>query len=183
MEPSSSPALQPATPLRTPGGAFARISRLSNPGWSGSFEHDVLVVGIFRAKSIVRRPAPQPDPHDARTILSKDAAAEAWLNWVNLPCDPPACWFAHALRLEDKEVASLGVLFVDPRHSSRSCQCCVQSAEANQATQRVPGGGTGHRCHPHSVVPCGSTKRRQTTSILWEAVPTAIVVNLRPRAR
>jgi putative transposase len=96
--------------------------------------HDLIAHENLRIVSMVRAPAPKPDPGQPGAYLPNGTSAKAGLN----RSISDAGWGAFLGILANKaESAGRVVIPVDPRNTSRRCPECGHTAEENRPTQET----------------------------------------------
>ncbi|MEV7187368.1 transposase [Kitasatospora sp. NPDC093102] len=112
-------------------------------------EHDFIAHEDLRIRSMVKAPAPRPDPERPGVFLPNGAAAKAGLN----RSISDAGWGVFLTILHAKaESAGREVIAVDPRNTSRTCPACGHVAAENRPTQDTfHCTGCGHRAHADTV--------------------------------
>ncbi|WP_419249350.1 RNA-guided endonuclease InsQ/TnpB family protein [Streptomyces canus] len=95
-------------------------------------EHDAIAHEDLKIRSMVKAPAPKPDPDRPGGFLPNGAAAKAGLNHsIN-----DAGWGVFLAILHAKaESAGREVIAVDPRNTSRTCPECGHVSAENRPTQ------------------------------------------------
>ncbi|GAA2796869.1 transposase [Kitasatospora sp. CM 4170] len=112
-------------------------------------EHDFIAHEGLKIRSMVRAPAPKPDPAQPGSFLPNGAAAKSGLNKsIN-----DAGWGVFLAILTAKaECAGREVMAVDPRNTSRRCPECRHTANENRPTQKTfHCVNCGHRAHADTV--------------------------------
>ncbi|MEV7186606.1 transposase [Kitasatospora sp. NPDC093102] len=111
--------------------------------------HDFIAHEDLRIRSMVRAPAPKPDPGRPGAFLPNGAAAKAGLN----RSISDAGWGVFLTILHAKaESAGREVIAVDPRNTSRTCPACGHVAAENRPTQDTfHCTGCAHRAHADTV--------------------------------
>ncbi|WP_224274914.1 RNA-guided endonuclease TnpB family protein [Streptomyces sp. LS1784] len=112
-------------------------------------EHDLIAHEDLKIRSMVRAPAPKPDPDRPGAFLPNGAAAKAGLN----RSISDAGWGVFLTILRAKaESAGREVIAVDPRNTSRTCPACGHVSAKNRPTQDTfHCTGCGHRAHADTV--------------------------------
>ncbi|RGD56551.1 transposase [Kitasatospora xanthocidica] len=96
--------------------------------------HDVIAHENLTIRTMVRTPAPKPDPDRPGAFLPNGASAKAGLN----RSISDAGWGVFLTILHAKaESAGREVIAVDPRNTSRTCPHCGHVAKENRPTQEA----------------------------------------------
>ncbi|MFJ3791580.1 RNA-guided endonuclease InsQ/TnpB family protein [Kitasatospora sp. NPDC090091] len=111
--------------------------------------HDFIAHEDLRIRTMVRTPAPRPDPDRLGAFLPNGAAAKAGLN----RSISDAGWGVFLTILHAKaESAGREVIVVDPRNTSRRCPACGHTAKENRPTQeQFHCQQCDHRAHADTV--------------------------------
>ncbi|MFD0273225.1 RNA-guided endonuclease InsQ/TnpB family protein [Kitasatospora sp. NPDC127111] len=112
-------------------------------------EHDFIAHEDLRIRTMVKAPAPRPDPDRPGGFLPNGAGAKAGLN----RSISDAGWGVFLTILTAKaECAGREVMAVDPRNTSRRCPACGHTAKENRPTQDTfHCVACGHRAHADTV--------------------------------
>ncbi|MFI9361947.1 RNA-guided endonuclease InsQ/TnpB family protein [Kitasatospora sp. NPDC053057] len=111
--------------------------------------HDFIAHEDLRIHSMVKAPAPRPDPDRPGTFLPNGASAKAGLN----RSISDAGWGVFLAILHAKaESAGREVIAVDPRNTSRTCpECGHVTAENRPSQETFHCVVCGHRAHADTV--------------------------------
>ncbi|MFJ9442373.1 RNA-guided endonuclease InsQ/TnpB family protein [Kitasatospora sp. NPDC101235] len=111
--------------------------------------HDFIAHEDLKIRTMVRAPAPRPDPDRPGGFLPNGAGAKSGLNKsIN-----DAGWGVFLTILTSKaESAGREVIAVDPRNTSRACPPCGHIAKENRPTQKTfHCVACGHKAHADTV--------------------------------
>ncbi|MGW2323303.1 RNA-guided endonuclease InsQ/TnpB family protein [Streptomyces sp. NPDC001680] len=112
-------------------------------------EHDFIAHEDLKIRTMVKTPAPKPDPEQPGSFLPNGAAAKAGLNHSI----SDAGWGVFLTILHAKaESAGRDVIAVDPRDISRTCPECGHASAENRPTQeKFHCVSCGHSAHADTV--------------------------------